>query len=296
MARKTTAVLEEPSTARKPKREPVTIDAEPSNGSKSRAVAPRKTTALAETYDWRKEVAAYAAKTVKMEESVQAGNRISTKGGVLTYKQTPLKDNELHGIILCALIENAYYPGKYNPDAPTAPVCFAFSEDGEEMAPHEKSHEPQHETCHGCPHNEFGSADTGRGKACKNSRRLAILPLQAPFTVKDVEEAEIATIGVPVMSVKGYSLYVKDLAIKSNLPSWAWQSRLWCTPDAKSQYRLCFESSDRKPLPDKLYNAILARVKEAERILDEPYVYVDPTTVDRPAAKGGKGAARRAKY
>jgi hypothetical protein len=51
-----------------------------------------------------------------------------------------------------------------------------------------------------------------------------------------------------------------------------------------------------------MYNAILARVKEAERILEEPYVYVDASAIERAPARGaakGKGAApapRRAKY
>lgn len=291
----------EEKVTRKSKREPVTLDAEtegPKKTSKSRALV-KNGGAVGEAYDWRKEVASYAAKTLKMEESVQAGNKISTRGGVLSYKQTPLKDNELHCIIVAALIENAYYEGAFDPDNPRAPVCFAFSTDGEDMAPHEKSHDPQHETCAGCPQNEFGSADKGRGKACKNVRRIAVLPLTAPFTAADVEEAEIATLNIPVMSVKGYSGYVKDLALKSNLPPWAWQTRIWCQPDPKSQYRVCFESADRKPLPDKLYNAIIARVKEAEKLLDTPYVYVDPSTIERPERASGKGvknASRRAKY
>jgi hypothetical protein len=275
------------------KREPQTYDAGETVEEK-----PSKSRAVAEVYDWRKEIAGYAAKTLKMEESVSVGNRVSTRGGVLSYKQTPLKDNQLNCIILTALIENAYYAGEFDPDNPRAPVCFAFSTDGEDMEPHEKSHEKQNDTCKGCQGDAFGSASKGRGKACKNIRRIALLPLEWPFTAKDVEESEIATLSVPVMSVKGYSAYVKDLALKSNLPPWAWVTTVGCAPDPKSQYRVTFQSADRKPLPDKMYNAILARVKEAEKVIDEPYVYVDASTVERPAQRnGGRSATtRRSKY
>jgi hypothetical protein len=294
---------EQQPTKTKGKREPVTIEHEVGNGnggSKSRAVVKRSSTAIGAPLDWRKEMAQYAAKTIKQEENVAAGNRISFKGGVISYKGTPLQGNELHCIIVAGLIENAYYPGKYNPDSPTAPVCFAFSVDGEDMAPHDKSHDPQHETCKGCPHDEWGSADTGRGKACKNVRRIAVLPLKWPFKEADVMDVELATASIPVTSVKAYSGYVKNLA-QGGLAPWAWQTRIYCQPDPKTQFRVGFESS-RQPIPEGLRNAILARVKEAERVIDEPYVYVDPSTIERPSAtkaRGGKNApaaARRAKY
>lgn len=292
----------EPAT-KKNKREPVTIEhGSNGNGGSSRAVTVRKTTAVGQKLDWRKEIGQYAARTIKMEENVSVGNRISFKGGIISYKGVPLKNNELYCIVAAALIENAYYPGKYNPDAPTAPICFAFSEDGEDMAPHDKAHEKQNDTCEGCPQNDWGSADTGRGKACKNVRRLALLPLQWPFKEADVEEVDIATATIPVTSVKAWSLYSRDLAQKSNLPPWAWQTRIWPTPDPKSQFLVHFESTARQPIPEKLYDAIFARVKEAERMINEPYIYVAPETVDRavrgkkPGGKGANNIQRRAKY
>lgn len=37
------------------------------------------------------------------------------------------------------------------------------------------------ERCADCPHNEFGSAEKGKGKACKNMRRLYILTASTPI-------------------------------------------------------------------------------------------------------------------
>lgn len=299
----------DPPATKGRKREPVTIDHEEGNGaSKSRAVVKRSSTAVGAAIDWRKEMAQYAAKTLKQEENVSSSNRISFRGGTISYKGTPLQNNELWCVILAGLIENAYYEGPYDPDNPRAPVCFAFSDDGEDMAPHEKAHTPQNETCKGCPNDEWGSADKGRGKACKNVRRIAVLPLKWPFKASDVLDVEIATASIPVTSVKAYSGYVKTLS-QGGLAMWAFQTRIGCQPDPKTQLKVTFESPDRASFLDRtgkaageIYEALKTRVKEAERILEEPYVYVDPSTIERPSAtkaRGGKNAPaanRRTKY
>ena len=253
-------------------------------------VAVAKKTSVGAPSDWRAELSQYAAKTVKMEESMQTGNRISTRGGRLSYHDTPLKNNEMTVIVLAALIENVYYPGKFDPDKPASPICFAFSTDGEEMAPHEKAHEPQNGTCAGCPHDEWGSSDTGKGKACKNGRRIAVMAME-DVSVDAIDHGEIAQLNIPVMSVRGYSAYVKDLAMSAGLPAFAWQTRIWLEADPKSQFRVCFQAVDKKPIPEKFYPAILRRVKEAEKLIDQPYVFVEQT--EAPAKKKPAGKKKR---
>lgn len=257
--------------------------------SKSTAVVPAKKNEVGAAGDWRAELAQYAQKTVKMEESTQTGNRISTKGGRLSYHDTPLKNNEMTVVILAALVENVYYSGPYDADNPSSPICFAFSDDGEDMAPHEKAHEKQNDTCQGCPHDEWGTSNTGKGKACKNVRRLAVISMD-DVSEDAILSGEIATLNVPVMSVKGYSAYVKELALSAGLPPFAWQTRIFLEPDSKSQFRVCFQAVDRKPIPEKFYPAILKRVKEAEKMLDVPYVFVE---APEPRAKAGKRAAKK---
>jgi len=254
------------------------------------AVVPKRGKQVAAAGDWRQELAKYAAKTVKMEESVQTGNRISTRGGKLAYHGVPLRDNKVTVIVLAALIENAYYEGPYDPDNPRAPSCFAFSEDGENMEPHDKSHDKQSEACDGCPHNEWGSADRGRGKACKNIRRLALLSCEN-VTAQAVEEGEIATLSVSVTSVKGWSAYARALALNGAAP-WAWQTEISLErPEGKDFSNLFFQSADRKAIPDKFYPAILKRVHEAEKLLEQPYVYIEAPP---PVARGrGKVAAAK---
>lgn len=238
--------------------------------------------------DWREEMAKAAAKTIKQEESVATGNRISTRGGKLTYHGTQLKDNKMHCIVLASLIENAYYPGRFDPDNPQSPVCFAFSVDGEDMEPHEKSHDKQSDGCADCPHNEWGSSDTGRGKACKNVRRLALLAFDNGDAAS-IEAGDIAILSVSVTSVKNWSGYAKQLAMSGMAP-WGVQTLVTLDRDESSTYsKLHFESEGK--INDKLYPAILKKVREAEQMLDQPYVFIEQP--ERPARRPAKTTAKR---
>jgi hypothetical protein len=49
------------------------------------------------------------------------------------------------------------------------------------MGPHpsmqaDANFQPQSDLCKTCEHNQWGSADKGRGKACQNRRRLTMIP------------------------------------------------------------------------------------------------------------------------
>lgn len=253
------------------------------------AVRKAKGAEVGEALDWRAEMRKAAEKTIKQEESVATGNRISTKGGKLAYHGTPLKDNRMNCIVLAALIENAYYSGPFNPDNPQSPVCFAFSEDGEGMEPHEKSHDKQSNSCAECPHNEWGSAETGRGKACKNVRRLAVLAFDGG-DLKTIQDGEIAQLSVSVTSVKLWSGYAKQLAMNGQA-LWSVQTLVTLEREDSDTYsKLHFESSGH--LPEKFYPAILKRVREAEQMLDAPYVFVEAPA---PRARSAKAPAKTAK-
>src|ERR1017187_7596078 len=102
------------------------------------------------------------------------GNFVKTRGG-LSYKDAPIPDNKMRVIVLDHVLCNTYYEGKFDPDDPTIPVCYAFGTNAHLMAPHEDSEKAQSKQCEGCPQNEWGTADVGRGKACKNGVRLALM-------------------------------------------------------------------------------------------------------------------------
>lgn len=77
--------------------------------------------------------------------------------------------DEFTGIIVYTKETNVYYKGRYKQGQTEQPDCF--SPDGKVPA----TNPPQAPTCKVCPHNVYGSAKDGDGKACKNTRPVYFL-------------------------------------------------------------------------------------------------------------------------
>ena len=258
---------------------------------KTTAIAKReKPGALAK---WDDELAADAAEQAS-HESV-GSSRLSVRGGQWTVGGNPLKNKELSVIVLASTFENVYYLGKYDADAPTSPVCYAFGVEQEGMAPHEKSPEPQCETCAACERNQFGTADTGRGKACKNTKRLMIIS-GADATPQSVADAEALMFAVPVTSVKAWAHYVKGLASTYRRPPYAVVTEMVVEPDAQTQFKIGFRFVSL--LGDEFAAAIKARRGDVAEQLVTPYAPPSERPVAAPARGRGAPAkpARRDKF
>lgn len=241
-----------------------------------------KTTALVK---WDAELAKQAEIAAGMEANTGGGQFFSTKSGVLSWQDAPLPGNQMGVIILDSVLENVYYEGRYDPETPQGPVCFAFSREEKTMAPHPVVTEAGNQQCgasglcSGCPMNEFGSAETGKGKACRNTRRLAMIPAGSfntqtgKFELNEDPE-HYTSIGMgfmklPVMSVKGYASFVKQVAGALKRPPFGIVTKVKIVPDPKSQFRVVFEPI--MSLPDELMEAVMARHKEAVSTIDFPY-------------------------
>jgi hypothetical protein len=232
------------------------------------------------SYDAR--MAELASRAAKTEENVGGGTFISVKGGRLNYNGTDVPDNKLQCVIVDHILENVYYPGKYDPNNPTAPACFAFGRVDKDMKPHEKAAEPQNNACAGCPLNEFGSADTGRGKACKNSRRLALITEDA--LEESIPDATVAYLKVPVTSVKAFAAYVKHLSDNLKKPPLAVVTEISAHPDANSQFKLEFKLI--RVIENDQLGALLDKLETVEREIDFPYVAQEEPATKKPAARG----------
>lgn len=196
-----------------------------------------KTTGAVNSYD--EELAAFAAQYADMEQNSTGSLQfISTKGGRLSFNGGEVPDGRMNVIVLDHRMENQMYDREFDADNPASPVCFAFGTNPEDMRPHENSSEPQSEACAGCPMNEFGSAERGKGKACKNIRRLAIIP---EGELDNVEDAAVAYLKVPVMSVKNWAGYVQQLGNIMKVPPFAVITEVSIVSDPKSQFRLEFK-------------------------------------------------------
>ena len=80
-------------------------------------------------------------------------------------------------VIVDFTAKNAFYEGAYDPKAIAPPACFSIGQNPLKMVPSKNAPLSQSTDCQSCPNNAFGS--DGNGKACKNSRMLAVLPPDA---------------------------------------------------------------------------------------------------------------------
>lgn len=190
---------------------------------------------------WDEELAKLAKDSTK-GMALPTAKFLSLRGGKLSFGGADVPGNELRAIVIGWIHENQYYDERFNPDVPQSPGCYAFGTEQSEMVPHEQAPRQQAEACEGCPLNEWGSAENGKGKACKNVLRLALI---AEDDLEDLSTAEIVYMKVPVMSVKNFMMYAKKTVGESlSRPYWAVITNITVEPDNKSQFKAMFEVGD----------------------------------------------------
>lgn len=249
------------------------------------AVTKKSSTAVASPTSYEDRLAALAKQSVEQEAKVGGGQFISFKGGQMTYQGNSIKGNELDVIAIDSVLENAYYGERYDPDNPQPPVCYAFSREEDDLAPHPECAEPQHETCKGCEKNEFGTADNGKGKACKNTRRIAVIPGD-PLDEEVIKTAEAAFIRLPVTSVKGWASFVKTVAALDKLPPLGVVATVSTIPDAKSQFKVTWQK--KEAVPKEFLPMLLDRSDAMAEEIMFPYPKPSEEAPKKPAAKRGK--------
>lgn len=210
------------------------------------------------------------------------GSFISFKAGQISLGGAAVPGNKVEVIVVDNIFENVYYAGKYDPDEPKPPTCYAFGRDEEELSPHDKSHEKQHDQCKGCPLNEYGSADQGKGKACKNTRRLAIISTNG-LDAAAIADAEVYYAKLPVTSTKNWAFYVKGVAANYNRPPWAMKTEMSTQPDPKSQFKVVFRPTD--PVDNKVLGALKTKREEVMQAIEFPYGDMPEEKQEQPKGK-----------
>lgn len=250
---------------------------------------------------WDEELARQAKVAADMEANVAGGQFFSLKSGVLSFNDSPLPGNQMAVVIVDSVLENVYYPGEYDADNPSGPSCFAFGRNEADLKPHlvvVEADQAEHEACAGCPQNEWGTAEKGKGKACRNVRRLALLPAGTinvktdEFEPFDEDEhwtkTPIAFLKLPVTSVKAYAAYVKQLAGTLKRPPFGVYTKIGVVPDAKTQFKVTFDALSI--IEDPTMGMVFERNKEVQSVIDFPY------QLDEPEEKKPKGKQKQRKY
>lgn len=234
---------------------------------------------------WEKEMEQAAVDQGSTETVTGGYKSISTKSGILSVDDNAVDDNELRVIILAACHENQFYVGEYDPSTPNTPVCYAFGKTDVGMEPHTEAPDKQSSACEGCENNEWGSAEKGKGKACKNVRRLLCVTEDSIESVEALMESEARMLKLPVMSVKNWTAYVKNTLEEVKRPSYGVVTRIKVVPDAKSQFKVQFHFEELVDFDQELYDAMKKKVAEAEKNIGNAYPVFE---AEEKPARGGK--------
>jgi hypothetical protein len=223
---------------------------------------------------WKDKLKAMAKDAVKAAAVGASGNFLSLKSGVLSYQKAAMPGNKMNVIILDQVPENQIFEGKFEEGNPQSPVCYAFGRDAEgndierdDMVPHEAVENPINPTCKGCPNKQFHTAEVGKGKACGDVERLALI---TQGDLDNIANADVAYLKLPFFSAKEYSTYVNQLAGLHDLAPSMVITEISVHPDTKSQFRVKFRMIE--PIEDEAaFEAIYNRMAIVRREIAFPY-------------------------
>lgn len=198
-----------------------------------------------------------AAQVAALSDRVSPGGGASIR--ITQDKKFKFPDNteaaEFEGVVVDFVTTRAYYEGVFDAKNPQPPACFAISRDSKGMAPSNNSPVKQSDSCDTCQHNQFGSG-TGNSKACKEGRKLAILPPDADA------DTPIWPLTLSPTAVRAFDGFVLSTG------------RTFNTPPVGVIARFSFDPSNTyasvrldNPQPNEQLAAHFARQKEAQDIL-----------------------------
>jgi hypothetical protein len=259
-----------------------------SPASTSRAIMP-----------WDEEMAAAAKRQAAVEKPMGLFKQIAISAGIMSIDEKKVPNNELRVIVLAATHENQYYDKPFKPGVPAVPACYAFGDPGledpeAEMYPHPDAERKQGDDegkCAGCWANKMASADTGKGKACSNVRRLIVTTEDALESPQAMAQAEARSLKVPVMSVKNWVNFVHQIEEDMKRPYFGVIAKVKVVPDAKSQWQVQFFFEELIQFNSELYAALKKRCAQAAKDLQTPYPKLEDQEDKKPAA-GKRPAAK----
>lgn len=249
------------------------------------ATAPRGKAQLPVNY--QEQLAREAAEIAK-RIAAPTGDRIRFNSNRSLITPDGSEGETLEVVVIDFLSTNLFYDGPFDRDNPQPPGCFAIGAEPSLMVPSPNSPNRQAETCSSCPNNQFGSAPNGKGKACKNTRVLAVLPPEAD------ETTPLWLLNVSPTAIKGFDGFVGAVQRTFEMPPIAVVVEVDFNP-AETFASLTFSN----PQPNQNLAAHFARQEEARQLLTvEPDVssfgQAAPTKAPaRPVARKPAVGARR---
>lgn len=251
----------------------------------SKAVATRKTgTSIAMVDDQLAQEVA----NIKDAISQPSGNRIKfeASGNIILPDGLNL-GTSADFVVVDFISTNKYYYGPYDPNNLAPPDCFAMGKNIAEMAPDDLSPNKESDKCATCHFNQFGSALTGSGKACKNTRDLAVLLVDEETGLTG---NTLYTISLPPTAIKSFDGMVSYVARMLNGPMI--KAIVTISGSPKGTYALISFSD---PAPNPEYAAHMEYREAAQPLLwrKPDYTALEAPVKKKPAARAAARPAAR---
>lgn len=228
-----------------------------------------------------------AADAAKLAERLAAptGNAIQITQGKEFRTPDGATGSTLRAIIVDFVSYNRYYEGGYDKDNITPPNCFAIGAvKNDDLEPSPNSPDKQSADCASCTLNKFGSA--GRGKACVNTKLLALLAPDA------TDDSPLMTLRISATALKAFDAYVSNLIRITGRAPYAVTTEFSFDPNV--DYASVRLGNPEPCTKEQLEAAYMRRDDALKMLLTEP----DFSAAEAPAAKKPalkKPAAARAR-
>ena len=157
-----------------------------------------------------------------------SGSYIGFKNAQLKVDGISIPANELNVRVLAAISERAWYSKDFDADVVQVPDCYTL----DDSVPHADSANPQADNCGDCPHNKWGSATRGKGKACREAARVIVIPANVP-----IASAQMYTAKVPVTSLSTVTSFTSRCSQAQKLLG-EFVTKLSVTEDKKTFFKV----------------------------------------------------------
>lgn len=233
------------------------------------AVAVKKSSAVV---DIRAQLQAQAA-AMNERTAPATGINIRTAGKKFSFPDGRKDDGPIDLVVIDFVARNEFYESDFDKDNITPPACFAIGTIPTKLTASDNSPQKQSDDCSSCPMNAFGSK--GKGKACSNTRLLAVVEPGADA------ESPIYLLKVSPTGLKSFDGFVQSTSRTFQLPPVGTVVTVGFD-DGEDYPKLVF--SDAKPNED--LDVHFGRQEEARQLLNqEP----DVSGYEAPKPKATKG-------
>lgn len=242
--------------------------------------AKKKKAGKALSTNWQQQLAVHAKEGKSPKEKALTGDYISAKNGKFMLGNVKL-GTELDCVVIAFNFEKVYYDADYVEGEAQSPACAALSYDEDEMNISEGSPNRQCDNCDDCWANEWESAKVGKGKACSDRRRLALV-----VAGKD-DKMELKILNIPPTSLKNWKGYINEIDALGLHPMQCAVNISFDEESTAAQAPLLFEFvSEIKT--EKALNLTASMLDEATKLIETEYDFSNYDT------SGGKKSKKKA--